>query len=114
MGNHNIVWVGMDTDAKKNQIALYRSWDKELAAEWEVGMDGKGIRRLIERLQREDGEIRCVYEAGPCGYEFYHVEAPVDGTGVTSPSVQARTVSAPKVRILNFFCEILRTFAYPN
>lgn len=71
MENHNIVWVGMDTDAKRNQIALYRGWDKELAAEWEVGMDAKGIRRLIERLQREDGEIRCVYEAGPCGYELY-------------------------------------------
>ena len=71
MENHNIVWIGMDTDAKKNQIALYRGWDKELAAEWEVGMDAKGIRRLIERLQREDGEIRCVYEAGPCGYELY-------------------------------------------
>jgi len=71
MENHNIVWVGMDTDAKKNQIALYRGWDKELAAEWEVGMDAKGIRRLIERLKQEDGEIRCVYEAGPCGYELY-------------------------------------------
>jgi hypothetical protein len=39
MGNHNIVWVGMDTDAKKNQIALYRGWDNQPAAEWEAGMD---------------------------------------------------------------------------
>lgn len=71
MENHNIAWVGMDTDAKKNQIALYRGWDKEPTAEWEVGMDGKGIKTLIDRLQREAGEIRCVYEAGPCGYELY-------------------------------------------
>jgi transposase len=69
--NHNIVWVGMDTDAKKNQIALYRGWDKDPAAEWEAGMDAKGIQRLIYRLQQEDGEVRCVYEAGPCGYELY-------------------------------------------
>lgn len=71
MENDSIVWVGMDTDAKKNQIAMYRGWDKEPAAEWEAGMDAKGIDRLIERLKREAGEIRCVYEAGPCGYELY-------------------------------------------
>jgi transposase len=61
----------MDTDAKKNQIVLYRGWNKEPASEWEAGMDAKGIKKLIERLQREEGEVRCVYEAGPCGYELY-------------------------------------------
>jgi transposase len=71
MNNHNIVWVGMDTDAKNNQVAVYRSWDKEPCSEWQAGMDAKGIKRLIERLKREEGEIRCVYEAGPCGYELY-------------------------------------------
>src|ERR1043166_6369400 len=70
MENHNIVWVGMDTDAKKNQIAVYRGWESQ-AAEWETGMDAKGIKKLIERLARETGEVRCVYEAGPCGYELY-------------------------------------------
>jgi len=71
MENHNIVWVAMDTDAKENQVALYRGWDKEPAGEWKAGMDAQGIRKLIERLQREKGELRCVYEAGPCGYELY-------------------------------------------
>jgi transposase len=71
MENHNIVWVGMDTDARKNQIALYRGWDNQPAAEWEADMDAKGVRRLIEKLKREAGQVRCVYEAGPCGYELY-------------------------------------------
>jgi transposase len=71
MENHNIVWVGMDTDAKNNQVALYRGWNKEPSAEWETGMDGKGIRKLIDKLKREEGDVRCVYEAGPCGYELY-------------------------------------------
>jgi len=71
MENHSMVWVGMDTDANKNQISLYRGWDREPAAEWEAGMDGQGIKKLIERLHREKAEIRCVYEAGPCGYELY-------------------------------------------
>lgn len=71
MENHNIVWVGMDTDAKNNQVALYRGWEKGASSEWQTGMDARGIKRLIERLKREDGEIRSVYEAGPCGYELY-------------------------------------------
>lgn len=71
MENHNIAWVGMDTDTKNNQVAVYRGWDKEPAAEWIAGMDRKGMQRLIERLKKEEGEVRCVYEAGPCGYELY-------------------------------------------
>ena len=34
-------------------------------------MDRKGIQKLIQRLKEEEGEVRCVYEAGPCGYELY-------------------------------------------
>jgi len=58
----------MDTDAKKNEVAVYRGWETEPAAEWSSSMDGTGIRKLIQRLKREPGEVRCVYEAGPCGY----------------------------------------------
>lgn len=71
MQNHSTVWVGMDTDGNKNHIALYRGWDEKPSAEWEAGMDGRGIQRLIDRLKREDGEVQCVYEAGPCGYDLY-------------------------------------------
>ena len=71
MEKHNIVWVGMDTDARSNHIALYRGWDMQASAEWKAGMDAAGIRKLVERLKREGEEIRCVYEAGPCGYELY-------------------------------------------
>lgn len=68
MENHNIVWVGMDTDADKAEIAIYRGWEAEPAARYSIGMDGKGIKKLIDRLKREKEEVRCVYEAGPCGY----------------------------------------------
>jgi transposase len=91
MENHNIVWVGMDTDAKRNQITLYRGWDDEPAAEWEAGMDARGIKRLIERLKREDGEVRCVYEAGPCGYELYRkLRKAGIGCDVIAPSLTPR------------------------
>ena len=70
MTNNNIVWVGMDTDAKRNHVAVYRNRD-ERPTEFETGMDRQGIQRLIERLKQEKAEVRCVYEAGPCGYELY-------------------------------------------
>src|SRR4030095_7085286 len=68
MKNDSITWVGMDTDAKKNQVAIYHGWETEPPAEFEVGMDSKGVKQLIGRLKKENGEVRCVYEAGPCGY----------------------------------------------
>ena len=91
MENDSIVWVGMDTDAKKNQVAVYRGWETEPAAEWEAGMDGKGIRQLISRLKRETGEVRCVYEAGPCGYPLARKlrEAGI-GCEVIAPSLTPR------------------------
>jgi transposase len=68
MTNNNITWVGLDTDANKAEVALYRGWAMEPDARFVAGMDGKGIKKLIERLKKEAGEVRCVYEAGPCGY----------------------------------------------
>jgi transposase len=68
MTNNNITWVGMDTDADKAEVAVYRGWESEPAATFSVGMDRKGVKKLIERLKQESGEVRCVYEAGPCGY----------------------------------------------
>ena len=68
MTNNNITWVGMDTDADKAEVAIYRGWESEASARFPIGMDNKGIKKLIERLKRETNEVRCVYEAGPCGY----------------------------------------------
>ena len=67
MTNNNITWVGMDTDADKAEVALYRGWETEPSAEFRIEMDSKGIKKLIEKLKKE-GEVRTVYEAGPCGY----------------------------------------------
>jgi transposase len=91
MENHSIVWVGMDTDAKKNHVALYRGWESEPAAEWEAGMDGKGIKQLIERLKKEAGEVRCVYEAGPSGYPLCRkLRQAGIGCDVIAPSLTPR------------------------
>ena len=91
MRNNNITWVGMDTDANKAEVAVYRGWESEPAAAFRVGMDGKGIKQLIERLKREAGEVRCVYEAGPCGYPLARrLRQAGMGCDVIAPSLTPR------------------------
>src|SRR5216117_720690 len=37
--------------------------------EWQVANEPAAVRRLDRKLKREaPGEVRCCYEAGPCGY----------------------------------------------
>jgi transposase len=40
-----------------------------IIARFESQNTDKVIHRLVKRL-REFGEVRCVYEAGPCGYDL--------------------------------------------
>lgn len=64
-----ILWVGMDAHKKAiNVAALFP--DEGDAHEWALENKPAAIRRLVKKLVREaDGrEVRCCYEAGPCGY----------------------------------------------
>ena len=65
----NIMWVGLDAHKKAiNVAALYPEQTKP--QEWIVENKPAAIRRLVKKLVREadGGEVRCCYEAGPCGY----------------------------------------------
>jgi transposase len=64
-------WVGMDTSAEKIHVAIFRGAEKSPSEEFEIGADAKGIGRLKKRLEKEDGPVKCVYEAGPTGYGLY-------------------------------------------
>jgi len=66
-----IYWIGIDDHADKWTIAQYRSDEERPSKEFELIPDDKGWRRLLSHLKGLDGEVRIVYEAGPCGYELY-------------------------------------------
>ena len=70
MGNATTAtsWVAMDTDAENIHVAIFRGEEADPSAEFQVGSDSRGIGRLKKRLEKELGPVRCVYEAGPCGY----------------------------------------------
>ena len=62
-------YVGMDVHKKEIVVALLRPGVEE-PIEWKLPNEPRAIRRLAKRLRREarGSELRCVYEAGPCGY----------------------------------------------
>lgn len=61
-------YVGMDVHKKDIFVALLHPGTDE-PVEWKLRHERRAIRRLARRLRLEtEGELRCVYEAGPCGY----------------------------------------------
>lgn len=64
-----ITWVGLDAHKKAINVAVFVGHDSK-PQEWVVENKPAAIRRLVKKLVREadGGEVRCCYEAGPCGY----------------------------------------------
>jgi len=61
-------WVGFDDDAKSIDVAVYREFEEAPYRETRFGRDDRGLGRLVKMLRELPGQVRCVYEAGPCGY----------------------------------------------
>jgi transposase len=66
-----IYWIGIDDHADKWTVAVYRGHEQRPSKEFELVPDEKGYRRLLSHLKALDGEVRIVYEAGPCGYDLH-------------------------------------------
>lgn len=64
----NITWVGIDAHKKLLNICVGLPDGTEQA--WDVPNRKEKIRKFIKRLEKmaDGGEIRCCYEAGPCGF----------------------------------------------
>ena len=63
-------WVGMDVHADNINVAVYRGNELSPHEQYEIQTDARSKGRLLKRLQGLPGEVRCIYEAGPCGYDF--------------------------------------------
>ncbi len=67
--DNRITWVGMDVH-KESIVVTAVPHDSDRATAWfEIPNTDTGVHRLVRRL-REMSEVRCAYEAGPCGYEL--------------------------------------------
>ncbi|HET8538448.1 MAG TPA: IS110 family transposase [Anaeromyxobacter sp.] len=67
-----ITHVGLDVHADRIVIASLEGQASEPVVR-DIPNDAKIIRRTFQRLARETFELRCCYEAGPCGFELYRV-----------------------------------------
>src|SRR5512145_830418 len=66
--SNSITWIGMDVH-KENILAAAVNGSGETTFRWETPNSPKGKERLAKRLAGI-GPVRCVYEAGPCGYDL--------------------------------------------
>lgn len=83
-------WIGIDDHADKWTIAQYRGSEAQPCREWELQPSESGYRKLIGWL-KELGQVRVVYEAGPCGYELYRrLKRSGIECGVAAPSLTPR------------------------
>jgi transposase len=64
-------WVAMDTDAETIHVAIFRGQERNPSEEFQVSSDSRGVGRLKNKLGKENGQVKCVYEAGPCGYGLH-------------------------------------------
>jgi transposase len=79
----------MDAHKKAVNVAMLLPGAKQ-PVEWQVANEPAAIRRLAKKLVREaPGEVRCCYEAGPCGYALQRELEALDGIicDVVAPSL---------------------------
>ena len=70
MRENSTYWVGMDVHAAKINVAVYRGNEIQPYEQYESQTDARAKGRLLKRLKGIPGEVRCIYEAGPCGYDL--------------------------------------------
>jgi transposase len=84
-----ITFVGLDTHKNSIEVALaYDGRNTEVRLYGSIGGDIVSLDKMIRKLQATGGELRFVYEAGPCGYEIYrHLRAKGLHCDVVAPSM---------------------------
>ena len=81
----NITFVGLDAHAKDINVAVILPGSGVISEQWQVADEARSLRRLVKKLKAmASGEVRAVYEAGPCGYALKRT---LEGLGVCGQAV---------------------------
>ncbi len=82
--------VGLDVHQDSIAIAKLRA-GSDTPLVWQIPNEPGAIRRTFGKLLKEDDELRCCYEAGPCGFEVQRqLEAMGIECAVVAPSLIPR------------------------
>ncbi len=88
--DNRITWIGMDVHKESIVVSAVRHASDRATARFETPNTDTGVHRLVKRL-REMGEVRCAYEAGPCGCELRRFLSSQDiSCDVVAPSLIPR------------------------
>jgi transposase len=60
------IWVGLDVHKNTIAVCALRGGD-EKGEDFEIRNEPELVRRFFKKLKKQ-GDLRCCYEAGPCGY----------------------------------------------
>src|SRR6266404_9720651 len=87
MGGDSTV-VGLDTHKVAIHVAMLLP-DAIQPVQWQIANEPAAVRHLARKLRRAaEGEVRCCYEAGPCGYALQRqLEAAGVSCTVVAPSL---------------------------
>ena len=67
--SQHITYVGLDAHAKDISVAVILPGSSEVKEQWQIAHEERSLKRLAKKLLKmASGEVRVVYEAGPCGY----------------------------------------------
>lgn len=84
-----ITIVGLDVHKDSIEIAVAETTgQQEVRRFGKIGGDMASLDKAIRKLQSRGGQLRFVYEAGPCGYEIYrHLSRQGFHCAVVAPSM---------------------------
>lgn len=66
-------WVGLDVHAARILIAIFFGEEPRPREEFEIQNDPVSLGKLIKKLNELSGVTRCIYEAGPCGFDLFRL-----------------------------------------
>lgn len=69
MERNSTFWIGMDVHKETIYAVAVEGANGTVCGKWEIPNTDKGVGGLVRRM-RQMGEVRTVYEAGPCGYDL--------------------------------------------
>ena len=82
------MYIGMDVHKESIDVALAPAGREEVRSYGQIGGDLDSVDKLLKRLRASHGEVRVVYEAGPCGYALYrHLKQKGIDCAVVAPSM---------------------------